>query len=61
MSHAIGALAIAAAGAWLAAAILGLGATRRAGLVASASTSRRRAPASTWASTTSRCSPRWRC
>jgi hydrogenase-4 component B len=36
MSHAIGALAIAGAGAWLAAAIVGLGATRRAGLVASA-------------------------
>ena len=36
MSHAIGALAIAAAGAWLAAAILGLGATRRVGLVACA-------------------------
>jgi len=36
MSHAIGILAIAAAGAWLAAAILGLAATRRAGLVASA-------------------------
>jgi hydrogenase-4 component B len=39
MSHAIGALAIAAAGAWLAAAILGLGATRRAGLLASAAVS----------------------
>ena len=39
MSHAIGALAIAAAGAWLAAAILGLGATRRIGLVSSAALS----------------------
>ena len=39
MSNAIGALAIAAAGAWLAAAILGLGASHRAGLVTSAALS----------------------
>jgi hydrogenase-4 component B len=36
MSHAIGALAIAAAGAWVAAAALGLAGTRRIGLVSSA-------------------------
>lgn len=36
MTHAIGALAIGAAGAWLAAALVGLGGTRAAGLVGSA-------------------------
>ena len=39
MSHAIEALAIAAAGAWLAAAMVGLGATNRLGLVSSAAVS----------------------
>ena len=39
MSGAIGALAIAAAGAWLAAAVVGLSATRRAGLVAAGAVS----------------------